>query len=176
MTQHAYSVHPGQMKRAMSALAAQGADIDGYGRAANGMVVIVVNLPDNVPAPDWQRQPPHRTMSADALRWAIAIAVIVAVVAAAAFVFLRADTAPVAPQPTQPAGLLDGLRLPWGRPNGEPVVEQVASRWRWPWEAAGDALADAMATVQNTVNIVAGTLLFVLVMLIVLSVMRKARR
>ena len=177
MTQHAYSVHPGQMKRAMSALAAQGADIDGYGRAANGMVVIVVNLPDNVPAPDWQRQPPRRAMSADALRWAIAIAVIVAVVAAGAFVFLRADIAPVAPQPTQPAGLLDGLRLPWdNKLNGEPVVEHVASRWRWPWEAAGDALADAMATVQNTVNIVAGTPLFVLIALIALSVMRKVRR
>lgn len=86
MTQHAYSVHPGQMRRAMSALAAQGADIDGYGRAANGMVVIVVNLPDNVPAPDWQRQPPapHRPASIGAAQ--LQVAAVISVLGAVAYV------------------------------------------------------------------------------------------
>ena len=170
----AYEVPGRQLGWRVSQLQAQGHPYQVV-QQPGGVYVVIVQQPQG--ATPFAYQLPRRTMSADALRWAIAIAVIVAVVAAAAFVFLRADVAPVASQPAQPAGLLDGLRLPWdNQPNGEPVVEHVASRWRWPWEAAGDALADAMATVQNTVNIVAGTLLFVLVMLIVLSVMRKVRR
>ncbi len=188
--QQMIEVHPSQLRWAMHNLSQRGVPIHGYSALPNGMCVIVVLVPDDAPATDWQEPPPR----AHPRRWPridpVQVAQWLGVAAFAAgliwfawslFAGGSGTEPPAAPAETASAwDWLDNLRLPWEPeplPDGEPVVPPADDAgFRWPWDAAADAAADtadAAASVQGSITAVAGAVVAALGMLIILAIARR---
>lgn len=110
--QQMIEVHPSQLRWAMHNLSQRGVPIQGYSPLPNGMCVIVVLVPDDAPATNWQEPPPSaRPRSAPSVVpfnvKIAAVVVVLAMVGYGAYVLAggRAAIPDVVP---------DGYRVLWG--------------------------------------------------------------
>lgn len=179
---HTETVHPSQLRRAMASYANQGYP-PAYGPHPyqEGMMVVIITLPDDADIPDWRYAPPPRRrvrfdISPRMIAVLVAVALIVGVVGYAAYSGFTLPTwegiaANMPAMPDQIAQMFEPAP-----PRGEPVVEK--SGWHWPWESSviskpaprDDGFRwpwdDAAKQVSDTVDMVKNVTLFVVVLLL----------
>jgi hypothetical protein len=146
---HTETVHASQLKRAMASYAAQGYP-PRYGPHpdGDGMMVVVIVVPDDGAVPDWQIAPPPRRRWPRfdwraAVKWLCVIAIVVGI---GYFAYSMFAAPQQATQPSQPAQAAPEPSL-WERitgtpTNGEPVVEPAIEL---PWDAAGRQVGETLA-------------------------------
>lgn len=138
---HTETVHPSQLRRAMASYANQGYP-PAYGPHPyqEGMMVVIITLPDDADVPDWRYAPPPRRrvrfdISPRMIAVLVAVALIVGGVGYAAYSGFTVPTwgevAANMPQ-WEDTPIAKMFQPPPQR--GEPVVER--SGWHWPWESS----------------------------------------
>jgi hypothetical protein len=183
---HTETVHPSQLRRAMASYANQGYP-PAYGPHPyqEGMMVVIITLPDDADVPDWRYAPPprrvHRSWRIDGrqvLAW-LCVLVIVGGLGYMGYTMATGGTLPTwegiaANMPAMPEPIAQMFQPPPQR--GEPVVER--SGWHWPWESSvisrpaprDDGFRwpwdDAAKQVSDTVDMVKNVTLFVVVLLL----------
>lgn len=182
--QQIYEV-PGQQWRWRAAqLNAQGLPFEAtYNRAA-GVYLVVVNQPVGADPFACQPRRPYPVFERQwLLRWGLVLAVAAALLGVGYLVVRQAGDVDLDAIWQR----VEAIRWPWepSLPQGEPIVETTEFRWpweskvisaprsqgggfQWPWDSA-------VRSAQDTVTMAAGAILAVLVLLIVLSLVRKRR-
>ncbi len=154
---HTETVHPSQLRRAMASYAAQGYP-PAYGPHPfqQGMMVIVITVPDGAVIPDWETdvpRPRRRWFRFNLRRlamWAcvLVIAGSLAYIAYSMFVDSAAPVAPVAPAPSLWDSIMGTL------PHGEPAVERTAPAVEMPWDTAGKQVGAAIDGINRALTMV----------------------
>ena len=177
---HTETVHPSQLRRAMASYANQGYP-PAYGPHPyqEGMMVVIITLPDDADIPDWRDAPPRRRVRFDISPRMIAVLVAVAlIVGVVGYAVYSGFTVPTWGEIAQGIHMPETIAQMFepAPPRGEPVVEK--SGWHWPWESSvvskpaprDDGFRwpwdDAAKQVSDTVDMVKNVTLFVVVLLL----------
>jgi hypothetical protein len=185
----AYEV-PGQHLRwRASQLQAQGLPYQ-VQPAGGGIYIVIVQQPPALDpwayAPQRQQQRRPRWDAAVILPWLLVLAVASIMAGTAYMVAANAgQDAPAAQQAAAkdaakedaknagPFAWLADWRPPWAGSDKPAARDAQEGGWRWPWEDAADAAGALVADVQSTVTTVSSVILGVLVLMIVLTLVRK---
>lgn len=180
--QQAYEVPGSQMRWRAAQLRAQGLPFDTTYNNQSNTYIFFVQQPTGAD-PFAYQPPPQRSYPVFERERLLRIALILAVAAAicgAGYLIVRSIGGVEAGWRQ-----IDSVRLPWEEAEPEvtampaPTATPEAGSFRWPWESAADGLQAARDTadsVQSTVTMAAGAVLAVLVLMIILSLVRRRGR
>lgn len=187
--QQAYEVPGRELRWRVAQLKAQNLDYV-VRQVGGGVYIVVVQQPVGAEpfayAEYQRRRRPRLTIDgANILRWAAVLGAVAVVVAVLWFAFgpsdtVTAETGGMRLDPITGRGIVEanwwdwftGLRLPWQQSAEQPSQQ---GGFRWPWDTAMESAAAAADSVQGTVTIVSVGVVAVLVLLIVLSLVRRRR-
>ncbi len=166
------TVHPSQLRRAMSGYASQGYP-PAYGPHPfqQGMMVIVITVPDGAAIPDWETEAPRPRrrfrINLRRLTMWVCVLVIAGSLAYIAYGMFAGTTAPVAAPLPEPS-LWDHITgtVPTPQP---PTVTM-------PWDAAGQQIGDAIDGIERILTMVFVLLVLGVVLWLVAKVRGKVRK
>ena len=185
--QQMYEVPGRQLGWRVSQLQAQGIPYD-VQSLGGGVYIVTVQQPVGAEpfayAEYQRRRRPRLTIDRAAiLRWAAVLGAVAVVAAVLWFAFgpsdtVTAETGGMRLDPITGRGIVEanwwdwftGLRLPWQQSAEQPSQQ---GGFRWPWDTAMESAAAAADSVQGTVTTVSVGVVAVLVLMIILSLLRR---
>ena len=187
--QQMYEVPGRQLGWRVSQLQAQGIPYD-VQSLGGGVYIVTVQQPVGAEpfayAEYQRRRRPRLTIDRAAiLRWAAVLGAVAVVAVMLWFTFgpsdqVSAETGGMRLDPATGHGIADdvwswlpelpALRLPW---QAEPQQPSQQGGFRWPWDTAMESAAAAADSVQGTVTTVSVGVVAVLVLMIILSLLRR---